>query len=477
MVAVVPPSNQPQQPSPTEATVVLPVSVGPVRGHAAPGVLRRLGSIYTSRRTARGRGPATILSIYIVLLLLIPSRIVLPGVGATGTIANVFILASLVWYGVSWLMRRITPARYTRLPRLAMFFFAVAVLLSYIAAARRDSSALESSAADRALIQLVTWFAVVLIATSLREYADLERLLRIFVRCAAVIGAVAILEFLFKTSLTAWMTLPGFSNSGPELITRGDFVRPTSTAANTLELATVMALALPFALQQGFNPVRKGLVRNWLPVAVIAMSAVMTVSRTSVIGLALVFLTLLPTWPAKRLLPTMGALTLGVGFSSVALPGLIGTVVGLFSAMLNGGDNSTNSRTATSAVISQYFDERPWTGRGYGTFLPLMYRYTDNEYLLALVEMGILGVAAVVLVYIVTLHCGGAGRRRFADPARRETGQGFAAGGFVMLVVTATFDTLSFPMVAGLSFLMMGLAGAYLGMARQDQMLRGEPSL
>ncbi|WP_433613954.1 O-antigen ligase family protein [Dactylosporangium sp. CA-139114] len=451
-------------------------STATARGSASPSVLRRLGAIYTSRRSA-GQGPVTILAIYIVLLLLIPSRIVLPGLGATGTLANVFILAALVWYGVSWLMRRITPALFTRAPRLAMFFFAVAVLLSYIAAARRDSSALESSAADRALIQLLAWFPVVLIATSLRDYADLDRLLRLFVRCSAIVGFVAILEFLFKTSLTAWMSIPGFSNGGPELISRGSFVRPTSTAANTLELATIMAIALPFALQQGFNPVKRGVLRQWLPVVVIALSAVMTVSRTSIIGLAIVFLTLLPTWPAKRLLPTMGALTVGIGASPVVLPGLAGTVIGLFTAMFNGGDNSTNSRTATSAVISTYFNERPWTGRGYGTFLPLMYRYTDNEYLLALVEMGIVGVAAVVVIYIVCLHCGGAGRRRFADPARKETGQGFAAVGFVMLVVTATFDTLSFPMVAGSSFLMMGLAGAYLGMARQDQLLRGEPSL
>jgi O-antigen ligase len=461
----------------------LPFPAGPgpstkpptARGTASP-LLRRVGATYMSRMSMRGQGPVTILVIYIVLLLLIPSRIVLPGVGATGTLANVFMVASLVWYGVSWLMRRIVPAPFTRLPRVAMFLFALAVLLSYVASARRDSSPLEISAADRGLIQLTAWFPVVLIATSIREYAHLDRLLRVFVRCAAIVGFVAMLEFIFKRSLTAWMAIPGFSNSGVELITRGDFVRPTSTAANTLELATIMAVALPFALQQGFNPIKPGRLRNWGPVVVIAMSCIMTVSRTSVVGLAIVFLTLLPTWPAKRLKPTLIAIVLGLGATRVALPGLGGTIIGLFSAMLNGGDDSTNSRTATSAVIGNYFSERPFFGRGFGTFLPLIYRYTDNEYLLSLVETGILGVVAIVFLYVVCLHCGGAGRRRFIDPARRETGRGFAAVGFVMLVVTVTFDTLSFPMVAGASFLMTGLAGAYLGMARQDQLLRGDPS-
>jgi O-antigen ligase len=127
--------------------------------------------------------------------------------------------------------------------------------------------------------------------------------------------------------------------------------------------------------------------------------------------------------------------------------------------------------------VSSYLAERPWTGRGPGTFLPLLYRYTDNQYLLALLELGVVGVVAIVALYVVMVHCGGAGRRRFADPARRETGQGFVAVGFVMLVVTVTFDTLSFPMVAGSTFLMLGLSGAYLGVARGEQARIGDRSL
>ena len=35
--------------------------------------------------------------------------------------------------------------------------------------------------------------------------------------------------------------------------------------------------------------------------------------------------------------------------------------------------------------------ERPLFGRGFGTFLPELYRYIDNTYLLGLVEFGIVG--------------------------------------------------------------------------------------
>ncbi|MFE9691044.1 O-antigen ligase family protein [Micromonospora sp. NPDC005806] len=408
--------------------------------------------------------------------MLVPSRLVFPGIGATGTVANMFVLVGLVWFLASWLMRRARPAPFTRAPRLALLGVAVAVLLSYIAAARRDAEPLEVSAADRGLIQLLVWASIVLLATSVRSYDHLDRLLRVFVRCCTVVAVVALGEFVLGTSLTAWIQIPGMSSGAQELVTRGAFVRPTATAANTLELATVMALALPFALQQAFHGGERRVLRRWLPVVLLAMGAITTVSRTSVVGLVVVMLVLLPTWSARRIGWTFATVLPSLAVARLVMPGLVVTIIGLFTAMVNGGDNSTQSRTATSESVSAYLAGRPWTGRGYGTFLPLMYRYTDNQYLLALLEMGVVGVVSIVLVYVTMLHCGGAGRRRFLDPARRETGQAFVAVGFVMLVVTFTFDTLSFPMVAGTTFLFLGLSGAYLGIARTEELQRGDPA-
>jgi O-antigen ligase len=445
---------------------------------AVPPARRRRGGLYFSQQRLRSLGPDKVLAVYIVLLLVVPSRLVVPGIGATGTLANMFLLVALIWYAVSWLMRDVATAPRTRLPRVALLFYCVAVLLSYVAVGRRDAAALEYSAADRALLQLLVWVPLILLTTSLTEYAQIDRLLRLFVKCCTGVAVVAMAEFLLHRSLTAWIQIPGLSaNVTAELITRGDFVRPTSTAANTLELATIMVVALPFALQQAFHGGQRSVWRRWLPVCFIGLAAVMTVSRTSVVGLAITMIFLLPTWDARRVGRTFAVMIPAMGAVKVVLPGLGGTVIGLFTAMLNGGDNSTQSRTATSAGVSSYLAERPWTGRGPGTFLPLLYRYTDNQYLLALLELGVVGVVAIVTLYIVMVHCGGAGRRRFADPARRETGQGFVAVGFVMLVVTVTFDTLSFPMVAGSTFLMLGLSGAYLGVARGEQARIGDRSL
>ncbi|GIF13750.1 hypothetical protein Ate01nite_37820 [Actinoplanes teichomyceticus] len=444
-------------------------------GRPPPADSRRPGRLYRSQQRLRTLGPDTLLAVYIVLLLLVPARLVVASIGATGTVANLFLLASLMWYAVSWLMRRIAPAPHTRPPRVALLLYAVAVLLAYVAVGRRTADVSEYSAADRALLQLLIWLPLLLLATSLTEYRQIDRLLRLFVRCCAVVAVVAMLEFLLKQSLTAWIVIPGLSsNTTAELVTRGDFVRPTATASHSLELATTQVIALPFAIQQAFHGDGVKAWKRWLPVALIALSSVMTVSRTSVVGLAVVMLVLLPTWPARRVGHTFLMLIPALGATRVLVPGLVGTLIGLFSAMLDGGDNSTQSRTATSADVGEFLDGHLWFGRGPGTFLPEMYRFTDNQYLLAMLEIGVVGLIAIVGLYVTTIHCGGAGRRRSTDPARRETGQAFVAVGFVMLVVTATFDTLSFPIVAGSTFLMMGLSGAYLSVARRERARIGD---
>src|SRR5262249_42773686 len=150
------------------------------------------------------------------------------------------------------------------------------------------------------------------------------------------------------------------------------------TASHPLELGAMMMMLLPFAIQQAFDPGRKGRFRRWAPVFLIGSTAPMTVSRTSVIGLLVVLALLIPTWSPQRRWPAFGVLIISLGVVKVITPGLIGTLTNLFSAMFNGGDSSTQARTQDYAGVAQYVADRPWTGRGFGTFIPSLYRFTDN---------------------------------------------------------------------------------------------------
>lgn len=399
---------------------------------------------------------------------MVPSHIVVPGLGSVGTLATVWALWSLLWVTASWLTRRVTWQTGTGAPRVGMVVFAVAVLAAYVASARRDATSLEINAADRGLILLAAWTGVVLVATSVDDIDRLKRLLRILVGYATVAALIALAEFYTRSDLLSWLTIPGLQSNAAEaaVMTRGEFTRPTSTAIHPLELATLMAMILPFAVQQAFDPAtRGGLLRRWAPVGLIGLASVMTVSRTAVIGIVLVLLILIPAWDSRRRWPAFGILLFAAGLFKFAVPGFLSTVVGMFTAWFNGTDSSANARVMDYEDVFGFVAERPWAGMGFGTFLPSLYRYTDNMYLLALVEMGIIGVSALLVLFFTLLHCAGAARRRLLHPVDRELALSFVACGAVVMVCTATFDTLSFPMVSGLFFLVLGLSGAYLGIA------------
>jgi O-antigen ligase len=418
-----------------------------------------------------GRMDATaVLTGYVVLVTIFPSNLVLPGLGGVGTPANVYALLTMLWYLAGWLTGRLRPAAGTRLPRIAMAAFAGSVLLSYIADAVRAPSGLELQAADRGLIEVVAWLALVVVASAgIHDFNQLDRLLRRLVICGSIIAAIGIVEFLTHTDLISGIAIPGLQvNAGPiSVALRGDFTRPASTATHPLEFGAVMTILLPFAIQQAFDPARIGRLRRWVPVGLIAAALPMTVSRTSIIGAAIVLLVIVPTWRPERRWPALLVIVMSVAAMRVMVPGLIGTIVNLFSAWFNGGDSSTNARTADYAGVADYVSRRPLTGLGFSTFLPQIYRYTDNMYLLALVEMGIVGVLAIVVLYVTCAHCGAAGRRRLRDPAQRELGQAFVAAAAVALVASATFDTLSFPMFSGVWLMLLGCSGAYLALARR----------
>lgn len=427
--------------------------------------------------SARGSHAVAVLTGYLLLVEIVPSGWVVPAFGDVGTPANIYALLALVWYTASWLAGRVRPAPGGAAPRLALWGFAAAILLAYACLAEpgRQATGLEIQAADRGLIGLVAWIGVVTISSAaIRTYAELQIVLRRMVVYGSVVGAVGIAEFFTSSDLLAHLHIPGLrpGSAVTELMVRGAFVRPSANAAQPLELAAVLSILLPFAIHQAFEPGRTGRLRRWLPVILIGGALPLTVSRTSIIGLVVVLVLLIPTWRPNRRWPAFGVVAIGAGLLKLAVPGLLSTTVGLFASFLGNSDDSTQARTADYAGVAPYIEQRPWFGRGFGTFIPSLYRFTDNMYLLSMVEIGAVGVLALLCLYLTGYRCGRLGRRLFTDESQRELGQSFAAAMAASLVLSATFDSIGFPMFAGLMFLQLGLSGAYLGIARRESAVR-----
>ncbi|MEW2586189.1 O-antigen ligase family protein [Streptomyces virginiae] len=427
-----------------------------------------------ARRRSRGRhvDATALLTGYLALAFFIPSNLTLPGLGGVGTPANVFALLALFWYLATWLAGRIRPAAGTRLPRVAMWLLAVSVLASYIANAGRGSVRKELLGADRGLIALLVWVSlVVLVSAGIQDRARLDVLMRRAVVMGTVVAAVGFYDFFTATNIADSISIPGLTSGVPQITTldRGAFTRPRSTTAQPLEFGGMLALLLPFAVQQAFDPVRRHLKawRRWGPVALMGGALPLTVSRTSIIGALIVILVMVPRWKPQRRWTAIGVLAGAVACFKVIIPGLIGTITALFASFLSNSDSSTQARTVKYSAIVPYLDERPLFGRGLGTFIPELYFFTDNQYMLTLAEMGFLGLLALVFLFLTGIHQGGAIRRLAVGESDRELGQAFFASAVVALVVSATFDALSFPMFAGMFFLTIAAGGSYLGFIRR----------
>ncbi len=433
----------------------------------------RAGRDHPPRRRRGSRPDATaLLSGYLALAFFIPSNLTLPGLGGVGTPANAYALLCLFWYLASWLTGRIRPPAATRLPRTAMLVLALAVLGSYLANATRGSSQKEILGADRGLIGLLVWVSLVVLATAaIHDRSRLDVLMRRMVVMGAAVAAIGFYDFFTATNIADSITLPGLQSSVPQIATldRGSFTRPRSTTAQPLEFGGMLALLLPFAVQQALDPARRTLARwrRWAPVALMGGALPLTVSRTSIIGVLLVVLVMVPRWRPERRWAAIGLLCGAVAAFKVVIPGLIGTITALFASFLSNGDSSTQARTVKYGAIVPYLEERPLFGRGFGTFTPDLYFFTDNQYMLTLAETGFAGLAALLLLFLTGIHQGGAIRRLARTENDRELGQAFFASALVALVISATFDSLSFPMFAGMFFLTLAAGGSHLGFLRR----------
>jgi O-antigen ligase len=151
----------------------------------------------------------------------------------------------------------------------------------------------------------------------------------------------------------------------------------------------------------------------------------------------------------------------------VLVPGLLGTIVSMWRNLF--ADPSTTGRTGDYAILFDVFGDNPVLGRGQFTFIPQYYRIMDNQFLVTLVELGLVGFTALLGLFLTSYLCARGARKRAGALSHQHLGLALSASIAGVFVAYATFDALGFAMVAGLTFLLFGLAGATWQLARGDQ--------
>jgi polysaccharide biosynthesis protein PslJ len=416
---------------------------------------------------------ANLLTAYAVVLMLIPATLIFTPLGQVGTPAIGAAACVVIWLIASWIAGGVALSGAGRPVRFALVIFSLAVLASFVAAMTRGISQAEVLAGDSGLIWLFTCVGLAVVASQcITDYRRLDTFLRRIVILGTIMAVIGLLQF-FGIDLTKYVIIPGLSENSAavsDVLVRGGFTRPWSTTTQPIEFSVVLAMILPFAIQQALDPARLGKFRKWAPVAVISLALPLSVTRSGIIGFAIVMICLIPTWKPYRQRGALGLLVIGLAMTHVVVGGLITTLFQSFEGFFTGSDQNTQIRAADYSGVTQYIAQRPFFGRGFGTFLPLVYRFTDNMYLLATVEIGVVGVLAMLLLFLAGMKTAAAGRRLTQDEPRREMGQALLASIAAAMVTSATFDSMTFPVFSGLFFMILGCAGAYHGIMKTESL-------
>jgi len=407
----------------------------------------------------------TVLTIYLCLLLVIPSNRGVGALGAAGVPASIFGLGALLWW--CWHHIQRPHAKVTRdvqAVRIAMFCFVGAVVASYAVASLSALPVTDISVADTGLLRIASFAGVLFVAND--GIPDQERFLVLIRRLCVLAGLYALLglvQFFTGMSIVDTIQIPGLSTAAGEgMEGRAGFVRSVATARHPLEYAVVLIMALPFCLTMAIYDKKHSALVRWFPVAAITLSSVLSVTRSALIGLAAVFVVLLPSWPASVRRNVLLAGGVGMAAVYVTVPGMMGTIVGMFS----GHDTSVGSRTDSYSTAAAFFAVNPIFGRGFGTFLPA-YRILDNQYLSTLIETGLVGLAALLAVLIVAMIVAFRGRKRVSGTPMRQLGLALVASVLAGGLLTAFFDCFAFPQACGMIFFVAGLCGAYWNLGQR----------
>lgn len=400
---------------------------------------------------------------FLALQFLIPSRLVISGMGAAGrpSVAVGVLLAFL------WVVCAIRPHQ---LPlgmapiRLLLGGFVLLQLFGYAVGVDRGPTPDELSSATMWLIFIVAMTGVALAASDgLRDRRELDMLLRALIFVAAAMAAVGALQFTGIVDLTRYIRIPGM-HLNAELIGigargHGSFPRVAGTANHYIEFGVVLALMLPIALHYAlFSPRGRTRVWRWVAVGFIASGIPFSISRSAILTVLMTMSLLAVVWPWRQRYNAAVIAVMATAVFHAVNRGVLGTIKGLF---LNVDDDpSVQDRIARTDYVLDLWSLRPWLGRGAGMITPERYILLDNQLYMTLLAGGVLGLFGLAMLFFVPYLLARSIRLRAIDQETRHLGQALAVTLPAGFMASGTFDSFSFSTFVGTMFVIIGAIGA-----------------
>ncbi len=418
--------------------------------------------------TVKRREPidaASVLTVYFVLMLAVPARATFAPLGSVGAPANVVALAVFVWWVWHHLHRPEPDPGFAQPVRRVALALLLLMTVVYRHAMVQPLMSDEVMPADSGLIRFFAVMGIVLAATD--GISSEERLHILVNRITIGAGAVAVLALVQVATGQLWVDRlipPGLTLANPEesLISRGAFLRPSGTSVHPIELGAVLSMLLPLAISHARTTEGRRFW-PWFRVAAVLFAVLISFSRTALVCTAVVLLTLSVLWSTRARWAAAAVGLLGSVGAAVAVPGLAGTIRGLFTGAAD--DPSVQSRTAGYDYAMEMFQQNPWFGRGYGTFIPRYYIF-DNGYLQFTMEAGAVGLVLLIGLLATGMVCALSARRLLVNRQDRELAQALLAGLLAGATSIGFFDLFAFPQSAGCLALLLGLSGGFYRLVR-----------
>lgn len=421
----------------------------------------------------RSADAATLVAVFVVLQFALPSTLVLKYVPLSLSPAAVIALGLGVLWACTQMTTTLGAAKGTHPVRTALFLYACAVLASYGKASFGYLPDDERAVGDHAVLMALAMICVALaVCDGVRTRARIYFVLRVIVVAAAWVALVGIIQYVLLFDLTSYLRLPGteFSERYALVLVRAGLPRVSGTTEHPIEFGVLCAMVLPLALHLAFTSQRSPRRPTgwWACVGLIATGLMFSASRSAILALTSVGLVLLVGWSGRRRVTMIAAGAVFLVFIKLTAPGLLGTLVGLFRNA--GSDDSVRYRTHDYEIAGEAIAANPWLGRGIGTWYAPKRIVFDNQYLLTLVDNGIIGLAAVLGIVFATMYCA----RRVIVLSRRPaalSGTGMSDGDLALalgasmaavLTTYVTFDFASFSTVNSTMYLLAGLSAALL---------------
>jgi polysaccharide biosynthesis protein PslJ len=391
------------------------------------------------------------------LIPVLPADVVLAGpLKSNGSPARMIaiIMFGLVALGFVVVRRTSCDRRVNPGAIILLLYFLLWLLVYGVGLLSIDSPSIAANK-TRAVIVLIANVGVGLFALTMARTARQRRIvLGCLLAGLAFACLVGLLQSVSSVDLRLLFKPPGFVLHVEEGLgsKRMGVQRVMGTSQHPIEFSALAAVTIPLAIYFARNAATRNV--RFLSLAACGLATLAlpaAVSRTGVISVAAALLLYAFAFKVRQIIVTAAAGAIMIGGYIIVFPHIANALWNTITG--SQADPSVQSRTEHYLEVSRIFGAHTVFGLGLGG-APQFY---DNEWLQTIVQGGVIGVAALILLCGGTAFGVSAALRRATTPTQREQAYMLGAVAVGILLSSTTFDLLYYQQATLVFFIAFGL--------------------